>query len=75
MCHVSCILCHVSSVTCQMSHVTCQKNIDKVGKPVCGGSVINGATPSSFYDFSLVSKTVTLISLDHDNGAVKDVKL
>ena len=50
-------MCHVSGVTCQMSHVTCHmSNIDiffyKVLKLVFGGSLINGAYPVWFLDFS-----------------------
>ena len=51
-CHISCVTCHVSRVTCHMSCVTCHFFcfflFDKVVKLVVGGSVINGATPSSF---------------------------
>ena len=45
MCHVSCVMCHVSHVMCQMSHFFFS---DKVVKLSGGGSVINGAYPSSF---------------------------
>ena len=38
-------MCQVSGVRCQASGVRCQ---DKVVELVSGGSVINGATPSSF---------------------------
>ena len=59
MCHISSITCHGSHVTCRGSHVTCHVShamdynifsiffLAKVVKLVDGGSVINGATPSS----------------------------
>ena len=39
--HPLCVTCHKSYVRCYMSH-------DKVVELVGGGSIINGATPSSF---------------------------
>ena len=55
--------CHVSRVTCHMSHVTCHMScvtfylfflfFEKVVKLIGGGSVINGATPSSLDAFFL----------------------
>ena len=54
-CHMSHVTCHVSHVTCHVSHVTCHMSLfyflffsDKVVELIGGGSVINGATPSSF---------------------------
>ena len=58
-CHMSRGTCHVSHVTCHMSRVTCHFFLlllllsfsfflDKVLELIGGGSVINGATPSSF---------------------------
>ena len=51
---MSCVMCHVSSVTCHMSCVTCHVShvtffLDKLLKPIGGGSVINGPTLSSFH--------------------------
>ena len=47
--HVSCVMCQVSHVMCHMSHVNFFLIFfqDIVVKLVGGGSVINGATPSS----------------------------
>ena len=46
--HMSRFTGHVSHVMCQMSHVMfSSSSLDKVVKLVDGGSVINGATPSS----------------------------
>ena len=57
LCHVSCAICHVSRVPCHMSHVTFIIFFaDNVVKVVGGGSVINGATSSSF-DASKVEAT------------------
>ena len=56
-CRVSHVTCHVSRVTYRMSHVTCHMSrvtffflffSDQLVKLIGGGSVINGATPSSF---------------------------
>ena len=51
-CHMSCVRRQVSCVRCQVSHVTflyfCIFNMDKVVDLVSGGSIINGATLSSF---------------------------
>ena len=63
-CQVSGVSCQLSGVSCQVSHVMCQvsqvtffprkndnkekKKMDGVVELVGGGSVINGATPSSF---------------------------
>ena len=50
MCHMSHVMCDVSCVTFHMSHF-CSSFLfssDKVLKLVGGGSVINGATSSSF---------------------------
>ena len=46
-------MCQVSRVTCQVSRVTCffyflKFFFNKVVKLIGGGSVINGASPSSF---------------------------
>ena len=52
--NVSRATCHVSRVTCHVSHVMCHMSLffsffsDKVVDPIGGGSVINGATLSSF---------------------------
>ena len=49
-----CVSSHVSRVTCHVSHVMCHMSQfcwgwgDKVVELVCGGSIINGASPSSF---------------------------
>ena len=48
MCHMSRVRCHMSHVTCHLSHVT-YIFFYKVVKLVGGGSVIDGATPSSLY--------------------------
>ena len=40
--HMSCVTCHLSPAMCQVSGFTCKFEL------VGGGSVINGATPSSF---------------------------
>ena len=50
MCHVSHVMCHMSCVTCHLWRVTYLFFFlsDKVVKLVGGGSVINGATLSSF---------------------------
>ena len=58
---VSGVTCHVSCVTCHMSHVTCHFFflLDKVLELIGGGSVINGATPSSLkqcFQFLMVRK-------------------
>ena len=52
MCHMSFVMCYMSCVTCHVSHVTIFLIIflDKVVKLVGGGSVINGAAPSSYFD-------------------------
>ena len=48
-CHVSRVTCHVSRVTCHVSRVRFFFFFfDKVVELIGGGSVINGATPSSF---------------------------
>ena len=62
-CHMSGVTCQVSYVRFHMSGVTCQVSHfflllfffllffpDKLVKLVGEGSVINGATPSSFYN-------------------------
>ena len=50
-CHESCVMCHMSCTTCQVSPVLNLKPIfffpGKIEKLVGGGSVINGAIPSS----------------------------
>ena len=66
MSHVSRVTCHVSHVTCHMSHVTCQVShvtiylfyvfIFLEVKLVGGGSVINGATPSSFSIYGVTNR-------------------
>ena len=52
MSQISHVTCHVSRVKCHVSHVTKEEKKErkkyKVVKLVSGGSVINGATPSSF---------------------------
>ena len=48
---VSCVMFHTSCATCQVSRVMCLKHfvyLDKFVELAVGGSVINGATPSSF---------------------------
>ena len=74
-CHVSNVMCHVSRVTSHVSHVTCHKSIfflffllffDKVVKLVCVGSVIKGATPSSFHNSPLLEITAILLFLDQN---------
>ena len=52
MCHTSRFTCHVSIVTCHMSHINLIFFFfffDKVVKLIGGGSVINGAYPSSLF--------------------------
>ena len=50
---------------CHMSHVTCHRLCvpiifsPKVNELVGGGSVINGATPSSFYTMALMYLTIS----------------
>ena len=51
----------MSYVTCHMSNVTFF--LDKVLKLGVGGSVINGATPSSLKTFSVISLAITSNSL------------
>ena len=52
-CHVSRVTWHMSRVTCHMARVLCHNFflfkffLEKEVKLVGGGSVINGATPSS----------------------------
>ena len=55
---MSCVKYHVSHVTCHMSYVQRRNFLyiyfpDKVVKLVGGGSVINGATPSSLFAFEI----------------------
>ena len=52
MCQISRVICHVLCVTCHVSHFF-KTVFDKVVKLVSGGSVINGATLSSFYKVAL----------------------
>ena len=48
MCHMSCGMCQVSCVICHVSHIPFFGGFgDKALKLVIGGSVINGAAPSS----------------------------
>ena len=70
--NVSHVTCHMSRVTCHVSHVTCQVShfififfffSDKVVEHIGGGSVINGASPSSFFIFYFVSTISTKILL------------
>ena len=54
MCHRSHVTCHMTHVTCHMSHVTSHMSCvtflcEQSGETSHGGSVINGATPSSFW--------------------------
>ena len=64
MCHVSCVTCHMSRGTCHVAHVTCHVSLffliyfllDKLVKLVVGGSVINGAMPSSFSEWSWIKQ-------------------
>ena len=62
MCHMSGVRCQVSGVTCQ---ITCVRGpvslfsffllfLDKVVGLVVGGSVINGASPSSFCVYGIL---------------------
>ena len=57
-------MCHVSCVTCHMSHVmflfVCLF-LEKVVEHIDGGSVINGATPSSFIGFQILCLSGSLI--------------
>ena len=51
MCHISGVTCHVAGGRCHVSCVTfllflLDKEVELVG----GGSVINGSTPSSYYE-------------------------
>ena len=51
---VSCVTSHISHNTCHISHVTLKRKKKKSCKWVeldGGGSVINGATPSSLQGF------------------------
>ena len=60
--HVSCVMCHVSHVRCQVSQYSL-RNYYKVLQIVSGGSVINGADPSSFIlisELPIKMKTFTL---------------
>ena len=58
-CHVSRVMCHVSRVTCHMSHVFFFVFFDKLVELIGGGSVINGATPSSLFSIQDFSMTPT----------------
>ena len=70
MCHMSHVKCHMSHVTCHVSHVMCHIShvtiffifyfFYKVVNLVVVGSVINGATPSSFVRLIHVSKDKVL---------------
>ena len=54
--------CHLSCITSQVSHVThffFFLFFQKVVELDCGGSVINGATPSSFQTFSYKKNSLT----------------
>ena len=78
MCHMSCVLCHLSCVTCRLSHVKIFvlkffilfflsiKKVDKVVELVGGGSVINGAYPSSLdwngFEIALIALLITFLS-------------
>ena len=58
----------MSRVTCHMSHVTCNFFFlfsDKVVELIRGGSVINGATPSSF---SSMNKNIHVITTNPENS-------
>ena len=62
---MSSVTCHVSGVNYHLSHVMCHMShfffSDKVVKPIGGGSVINGATPSSFmYKSPLLQKNLVI---------------
>ena len=64
---MSCVKCHMSRVMvmCHMSRVTCHIFF-KVVKLVCGGSVINGATPSSLFIYSnAVCRTKKTVGFSH----------
>ena len=61
MCHMSRVTFHMSCVTCHVSRVTCpvsQKKRGQSGETSCGGSVINGATPSSFTKDCLINEFI-----------------
>ena len=61
-CFVSCVTCHLSCVTCNFIYFVFV--FDKVVKPVDGGFVINGATPSSLdRTFISVAQNQTYILL------------
>ena len=73
------VTCHMSRVTCHMSRVMCHFLFfiffyliffpDKVVELIGGGSVINGATPSSFpYGLKMMSKN-TLSELQPDSAS------
>ena len=68
-------MCHMSNVTCHMSCVPCQIFFffEKEVKLVGGGSVINGASPSSFYQDSktICQKVIVVFSKDHDGVFVQ----
>ena len=56
MCHVSHVRCHVSGVRCQVSNIIIISFVYKVVELVGGGSVINGAYPSSLEGFKHTQK-------------------
>ena len=55
MCQVSCVKCHMSSVTCHYLFIYYLFFLEKEVKLVGGGSVINGATPSSLMIYHQIS--------------------
>ena len=67
MCRMSLATYHGLRVICHMSHVICKKKsnnpffVEKVVKLVGGGSVINGATPSSFRLLQLWGEVLTYL--------------
>ena len=52
--NVSHVTCHMSCVTCHVSHLFIYFFFGQIGGFIGGGSVINGATPSSFYKYWLL---------------------
>ena len=70
-CPVSRVMCHMIRVTCHMSCVTCNLVLFifyKVLKLIGGGSVVNGAYPSSFQvKAMLLQKFEVVVSANNYN--------
>ena len=86
MCNMSHVMCQLSRVRCHVSGVTCHHIffsffsssffIDKVLVLVGGGSVINGATPSSFKNYLCLGTEICIPCLatffgDGSNGKIR----